>query len=78
MAGIKSILCKAEFDSAVRTHTCRRNAAHTVARGDLRLKIRDGRSWKHYCLACARQILNRDIQTLKDLLAQAETPVKGV
>jgi hypothetical protein len=36
----------------------------------VRLKVRNGRSWDHYCRACAETILARDIQKLIDLRAQ--------
>lgn len=67
MASLKSLLCRIEIDTASRKHSCRRNAAHTVFKGDARLKVRDGRSWKHYCLTCATQIVAKDLATLTTL-----------
>jgi hypothetical protein len=41
--------------------------------GDLRLKVRNGRSWDHYCEECGRKILQRDIEKLQKLLEFKET-----
>jgi len=62
-----------EIDVAARSHTCRRNEAHLIARGQRRLKVRDGRSWKHYCLECAQKILAHDIAELNDVLNRVNT-----
>lgn len=35
--------------------------------GDVRLKVRNGRSWDHYCSECAAVILARDIEKLTEL-----------
>ncbi len=67
MAGIKSLVVHTEVDEAQRAHNCRRNAKHRIAKGERRLKVRNGRSWLHYCLSCATTILGRDIEKLKDL-----------
>ena len=76
MAGIKSLVCGIQIDTAERRHSCRRNASHVIAKGDRRLKVRDGRSWKHYCLACAKQILCRDIKKLCDTKDQLDSGTK--
>jgi hypothetical protein len=68
MSGIKSLLCRVEVDTAKSSHTCRRNGSHRIAKGERRLKVRDGRSWKHYCLDCAKQIVARDTEKLQDAL----------
>jgi hypothetical protein len=73
MAGIKSLLCRVEVDVAERRHTCRRNDRHVILKGDRRLKVRSGRSWRHYCLACARQILERDASALASIAVQVNS-----
>jgi hypothetical protein len=73
MSSLKSLLCRVEIDVASRRHTCRRNESHIIARGDRRLKVRDGRSWKHYCIECAKKILAHDISELNDVLSQVNT-----
>ncbi|CAN5811540.1 hypothetical protein BH11GEM2_BH11GEM2_04920 [soil metagenome] len=74
MSGIKTLLCRIEVDTAKSSHTCRRNEAHKIAKGERRLKVRDGRSWKHYCLDCARQILMRDTEKLREGLEVINLP----
>lgn len=35
--------------------------------GETRLKVRNGRSWDHYCTACADTIIARDLAKLTAL-----------
>lgn len=72
MAGIKSLLCTVRFDIAANSHNCRRNKAHRITKGDRRLSVRDGRSFKRYCLECARQILERDAAAIANLQGELE------
>ena len=67
MARIKSLIVRVQIDAAGKAHNCQGNAAHRVEKGDPRLKVRNGRSWNHYCRACAEIIIDRDIQKLTDL-----------
>ena len=67
MPRLKSLLIRVEVDVAQRAHNCQGNIRHRVERGDKRLKVRNGRSWDHYCLECARSIVRRDIGTLDTL-----------
>jgi hypothetical protein len=67
MAGLKTLLLRAEIDVALHSHRCRRNKNHLIARGQRRLKVRAGRSWKHYCLHCAVRIVERDSALLSAL-----------
>jgi hypothetical protein len=67
MARIKSLIVRIQIDAAGKAHNCQGNAGHRVERGALRLKVRNGRSWDHYCRACAEIIIDRDIQKLADL-----------
>ena len=70
MPRIRTLLTRVEIDTAQRAHNCQANARHRVERGDLRLKVRNGRSWDHYCLNCAKGIINRDIRTLEGIAKQ--------
>jgi hypothetical protein len=67
---IKSLVIRVEIDQALKAHNCQANARHRVQRGDRRLKVRNGRSWDHYCTACAAVILERDIAELQTLRQQ--------
>lgn len=64
---IKSLVTHVEIDIAGKAHNCQANAKHRIEKGDVRLKVRNGRSWDHYCLGCAKNIIGRDIEKLKRL-----------
>jgi hypothetical protein len=64
---IKSLIARVLFDQAGKSHNCQANSKHRVAKGELRLKVRNGRSWDHYCCACAETIISRDIAKLTEL-----------
>ncbi len=67
MARIKSLIDQVGIDTAGKAHNCQANAAHRIEKGDVRLKVRNGRGWDHYCRACAETIIARDIQKLISL-----------
>ncbi len=64
---VKSLVIQVEIDQALKAHNCQANARHRIERGDTRLKVRNGRSWDHYCAQCAKAILERDNAELQDL-----------
>ena len=64
---IKSLLTATRVDKAKHAHNCQANRSHRIEQGDIRLKVRNGRSWDHYCSACAAAIIARDITTLTTL-----------
>jgi len=69
---IKSLVVHVMVDTAGKAHNCQANARHRIERGEVRLKVSNGRSWDHYCRACAENIIARDIQKLTSL--QSLTP----
>lgn len=69
---IKSLVVRVQVDTAGKAHNCQANAKHRIEKGDVRLKVRNGRSWDHYCRACAETIIARDIAKLTAL--QSLTP----
>ena len=73
MPRIRSLRIRAEVDVAQRAHNCQGNTRHRIERGDKRLKVRNKRSWDHYCLECATTIVRRDIVEL-EALARALDP----
>jgi len=73
---IKSLLIRVEIDEALKAHNCQANAKHRIERGNRRLKVRNGRSWNHYCVSCAAVILGRDITELQALQRQFQTGVE--
>jgi hypothetical protein len=64
---IKSLIIHVGIDTAGKAHNCQASAKHRIEKGDVRLKVRNGRSWDHYCLACAKSIIGRDILKLTEL-----------
>lgn len=64
---IKSLVIHAEIDTAGRAHNCQANARHRIEKGDVRLKVKNGRSSDHYCLDCAKKIIGRDLAKLSEL-----------
>jgi hypothetical protein len=67
MPRIKSLLVQVGIDEALHAHDCQANSKHRIVRGDSRLKVRNGRSWDHYCVSCAAVMIHRDIVELQDL-----------
>jgi hypothetical protein len=66
---LKSLVNGVKFDVALSSHNCQANEAHRVHKGDIRLKVRNGRGWNHYCRTCAQTIISRDIDKLTRLQA---------
>ncbi len=69
---IKSLITQVGVDTAGKSHNCQANSKHRIAMGEVRLKVRNGRSWDHYCRDCALKIISRDIAKLQVL--QCLTP----
>lgn len=63
----KTLLIGTKVDKAKRAHNCQANAKHRIEKGDIRLGVRNERSWDHYCLECAEKIVARDIGKLMEL-----------
>lgn len=76
MARIKSLIGQVEIDNAGKAHYCQASKQHRVEKGDVRLKVRNGRGWDHYCKACAETIITRDIQKLMELKEMNPTDQK--
>ena len=68
---IKSLVVQVGVDTG-KSHNCQANSQHRIGMGDVRLKVRNGRSWDHYCRSCAENIIARDIAKLTAL--QSLTP----
>lgn len=70
----KSLVIRVLTDQALKAHNCQANKRHRIERGDRRLKVRNGRSWDHYCMSCAAVILSRDIEKLTTLQREFSSP----
>jgi hypothetical protein len=66
----KSLIIRVQVDRAIKAHDCQANAKHRLQQGDKRLKVRNRRSWDHYCVVCAENIIQRDILKLQALQRQ--------
>ncbi len=71
---IKSLLIQTKVDTAKHAHNCQANKRHRIEQGDVRLKVQNGRSWDHYCSACAVTIITRDLAKLTALQRMEPTP----
>lgn len=63
----KSLVLSMTVDQALRRHTCQHNNKHVISKGDLRLKVANGRSSEHYCIACAERFIDLAVQDLQKL-----------
>jgi len=65
----KSLVTGVRIDVALHAHNCQGNERHRIQKGEVRLKVRQGRGWDHYCKACAEIIIARDLEKLTKLRA---------
>jgi hypothetical protein len=72
MSKIKSLIVKSEIDKVIKSHKCQANNKHTLLKEELRLKVKTGRSYTHYCKECAKIIISKDIEKLNLLKEQIE------
>lgn len=63
----KSLIETVRIEIALKSHNCQANQARRVNKGDVRLKVRDGLGWAHYCKDCALKIIAKDIEKLNRL-----------
>lgn len=68
----RSLIIRVRVERAQRAHDCQADSRHRLERGDIRLKVRDGIGWVHYCKSCAENIIFRDLEKLRAL--QSLTP----
>jgi len=72
MARPRSLTLPLAIDTALKRHACQHNGKHLIEKGDQRLKVAVGRSYEHYCVACARKFIVQAIERLQELDAQLE------
>jgi hypothetical protein len=72
---IKTLVITTDVDHALKAHNCQANAKHRITRGNPRLKVKNERSWDHYCLSCAVDIVARDLDKLRQLQTELHTLV---
>ena len=69
----KSLIATMAWTFAGRAHACRNNKNHSLSKGERRLTITEDGDEHHYCIACAKSFLVKDIERLQVLLVQADT-----
>ena len=74
MARPKSLLPQLSVDHAKRAHDCQHNSHHRLQRGDTRLKVKVDQTYEHFCVQCALEIINRDIEKLRALARELASP----
>ncbi len=72
----KSLVIRVGIDQALNSHNCQANSRHRIHKGDRRLKVRNGRSWDHYCVSCAAVMLDLSIKKLTVLQREFPFPNK--
>jgi hypothetical protein len=77
MGSPKSLTLSMSVDRASKRHTCQHSKKHVIAKGDLRLKVKVGRGYDHYCLQCARKFLSLSIESLQKLEAELEAQAEA-
>lgn len=65
MPRLKSVVIQIDVDEVQRAHNCQGNARHRLSKGDLRLKVRNKRSWDHYCATCGVAIVDSSVEKLR-------------
>lgn len=63
----KSLVIRVDIDHAAKLHYCQASDKHVIRLGDARLKVRNGMGWDHYCVPCAKAIVQRDLAKLEGL-----------
>ena len=74
MPRMKSLITRVYVDEAKRSHNCQSNDKHRIERGKIRLKVKNQRSWNHYCMECGKRILQNDIALLEKILNRLNKP----
>jgi hypothetical protein len=66
----KTLVKSISVDDAQRAHSCQHVSSHRVLKGEKRLKLKVNRTYEHFCITCALQIIEADIQKLQRIRDQ--------
>ena len=72
MAKPKSFIKTLSIDTAQKSHSCKHNGKHIISKGNKRLKLKVNRTYEHFCIICAKDFIQNDINKLKTLLQELE------
>lgn len=75
MARYKSLVARIVLDRAGRLHQCQHSNRHDIAKGEIRLKVSEGRTDEHFCRSCAVEMLESGIYRLQGVLAELKGEV---
>ncbi len=67
MSKPKSFVKSISIDNAKKAHNCQHNSKHRILAGDVRVKLKDGRTTEYFCINCALDTIRRDITMLEEI-----------
>lgn len=67
MAKPKSFVKNISIENAKKAHNCQHNSKHRILAGDVRVKLKDGRTVEYFCVNCALDTIQRDITRLEEI-----------
>lgn len=67
MAKPKSFVKNISIENAKKAHNCQHNSKHRILAGDVRVKLKDGRTAEYFCVNCALDTIQRDITRLEEI-----------
>ena len=72
MPSPRSVVQSLVVDVAEKKHYCSNNKRHIISRGEKRLKIKVGRSYQTYCVACGKKFIGNGLEALNVTLSQLD------
>jgi hypothetical protein len=78
MARPRSLIVSMEITVVGRAHNCRQSDNHRLEKGMKRLTVKSDGDEHHYCLACAKTFLMKDIERLQTLLAEVNSETVAI
>lgn len=67
MAKPKSFVKNISIENAKKAHNCQHNSKHRILAGDVRVKLKDGRTAEYFCVNCALDTIRCDITKLEEI-----------
>ncbi len=67
MAKPKSFVKSISIEKAKKAHNCQHNSKHRILAGDMRLKLKEGRTSEYFCINCALDTIQRDMAILEEI-----------
>ena len=70
MGRVKSFVKNISIDTAKRSHSCKHDKKHLIKSGDKRLKFKIDRADQYFCVECAKESIEKDIEKLNKILSE--------